>query len=82
MTCVQGTKINSPHYLAKLRAPAGESVYTLVVSQYEKSTTIRYTLRVYSEAPVQLSAVGDLYGEETHHEGQVCVASECDPRTC
>ena len=44
---VQGVKINTPHYLAKLeQVPQGTSTYTVIVSQLESLTTIHYTLRV------------------------------------
>ena len=43
---MQGVKINSPHYLVRLDLPAGDYNLTLVVSQYEKSTTIRYSIKV------------------------------------
>lgn len=43
---LEGTKINSPFYLAKLNVPAGKNQFNLVVSQYEKTNTIHYTLRV------------------------------------
>ena len=44
---VQGVKINTPHYLAKLeQVPRGTSTYTVIVSQLESLTTIQYTLRV------------------------------------
>ena len=44
---VQGVKINTPHYLAKLeQIPRGTSTYTVIVSQLESLTTIHYTLRV------------------------------------
>jgi calpain-7 len=42
----EGTKINSPFYLSKLNVPAGNSRFTLIVSQYEKTNTIHYTLKV------------------------------------
>uniref|UniRef100_A0A4W6DPY2 Calpain 7 n=1 Tax=Lates calcarifer TaxID=8187 RepID=A0A4W6DPY2_LATCA len=46
---IDGIRINSPHYLTKVRlTSAGTHTFTLVVSQYEKQNTINYTLRVYS----------------------------------
>ena len=42
-----GTKINSPHYLVKLRGRRGTK-FTLVVSQWEADSNIRYTLQVLS----------------------------------
>ena len=48
---VQGVKINTPHYLAKLeQVPRGTSTYTVIVSQLESLTTIYYTLRVCTVA--------------------------------
>ncbi|KAM4567400.1 calpain-7 [Fundulus diaphanus] len=45
---IDGIRINSPHYLTKIRlTSAGTHTFTLVVSQYEKQNTINYTLRVY-----------------------------------
>ncbi|XP_010767668.1 calpain-7, partial [Notothenia coriiceps] len=44
---IDGIRINSPHYLTKMRlTSAGTHTFTLVVSQYEKQNTINYTLRV------------------------------------
>lgn len=44
---IDGIRINSPHYLTKIRLnSAGSHTFTLVVSQYEKQNTINYTLRV------------------------------------
>ena len=44
---IQGVKINTPHYLAKLEGIVkGTSTYTIVVSQLESLSTIYYTLRV------------------------------------
>ena len=43
---IDGVRINSPHYLCKI--PIDDKMprkLTLVVSQYEKSTTIYYTVR-------------------------------------
>jgi calpain-7 len=55
---IDGIKINSPHYLCKIRLdPAQPRKYTLVVSQYEKSTTIFYTLRAYCREPFELKSL-------------------------
>eukprot|EP00051_Salpingoeca_urceolata_P016024 m.210933 g.210933 ORF g.210933 m.210933 type:complete len:820 (-) comp18569_c1_seq2:225-2684(-) len=62
---IQGTKINSPHYLVKLpELPAGKHRFTLVVSQYEKANTLRYTLRTFSTASFQFGEVVDIYKHE------------------
>lgn len=58
---MDGVRINSPHYLAKLILPEGsaERDFTLVVSQYEKTVTIYYTLRVYATSPFRLDNIID-----------------------
>ncbi|XP_041366509.1 calpain-7-like [Gigantopelta aegis] len=56
-----GVRINSPHYLCKLVENKGTSLYTLVVSQYEKNNTIHYTLRAYSTCEFSLKQFVDPY---------------------
>ncbi|XP_067649573.1 calpain-7-like [Haliotis asinina] len=56
-----GVRINSPHYLCKLVENKGTSLYTLVVSQYEKNNSIHYTLRVYSTCEFSLKQYKDPY---------------------
>ncbi|GFT07263.1 calpain-7 [Nephila pilipes] len=57
-----GVRINSPHYLCKIVVSPGETTkYTLVVSQYEKTHTIYYTLRAYSTCPFTLSSIPDVF---------------------
>ncbi|XP_073955964.1 calpain-7-like [Choristoneura fumiferana] len=52
---LDGVRINSPHYLCKVVVGAESADrYTLVVSQYEKSRTIYYTLRAYATCPFSL----------------------------
>ncbi|GBN12887.1 Calpain-7 [Araneus ventricosus] len=59
---IDGVRINSPHYLCKMVIPSGgTSRYTLVVSQYEKTHTIYFTLRVYATCPFTLSAIPNVY---------------------
>lgn len=46
---IDGIRINSPHYLTKIKLTSpGTHTFTLVVSQYEKQNTIHYTIRVCS----------------------------------
>ena len=56
-----GVRINTPHYLVKMTENKGTTSYTLIVSQYEKSNTIHYTLRVYSSCPFKFSPIADPY---------------------
>ncbi|TGZ43145.1 Uncharacterized protein DBV15_11908 [Temnothorax longispinosus] len=43
---IDGVRINSPHYLCKIKlGDQSDAKYTLVISQYEKTNTIYYTLR-------------------------------------
>ncbi|XP_050080262.1 calpain-7-like [Anopheles maculipalpis] len=59
---IDGVRINSPHYLCKIRLdPAAERRYTLVVSQYEKTATIYYSLRAYSRTKFELKQLGPRY---------------------
>ncbi|KAL3313367.1 calpain 7 [Cichlidogyrus casuarinus] len=46
-------RINSPHCLLKINASSNsDSDYILMVSQYEKKNTIRYTVSVYSDSQI------------------------------
>lgn len=59
---IDGVRINSPHYLCQMVIKdATPRKLTLVVSQYEKSTTIDFTLRVYSTLSFSLKKIGDPY---------------------
>lgn len=67
---LEGTKINSPFYLAKLNAPKGTTRFTLVVSQYEKTSTIHYTIKVFSSTEFRLSPVPIPYTVEKQLTGE------------
>nr|XP_023013674.1 calpain-7-like [Leptinotarsa decemlineata] len=68
---IDGVKINSPHYLCKIiLGPKSERSYTIVVSQYEKTTTIYYTLRAYSTCPFDLRKIEDPYKFEMKAIGE------------
>ncbi|KAM6967673.1 calpain-7 [Aplochiton taeniatus] len=55
---IDGIRINSPHYLTKMRLTTGGThTFTLVVSQYEKQNTINYTLRVYAGCKFTFSKI-------------------------
>lgn len=58
---IDGIRINSPHYLCKIILSPGARRYTLVVSQYEKTQTIYYTLRAYATCPFSLTKIEDRY---------------------
>ena len=59
----EGIRINSPHYLVKLLDDFASSslVYNLVVCQYEKSTSIYYTLRAFSTSPFTINELKEPY---------------------
>ncbi|XP_012140109.1 calpain-7 [Megachile rotundata] len=62
---IDGLRINSPHYLCKIKLDTNsDSRYTLVISQYEKTNTIYYTLRAYGTCPFTLRKMPQLYKYE------------------
>ncbi|VDQ00447.1 unnamed protein product [Trichobilharzia regenti] len=65
-------RINSPHCLVKMLQDPGTCNYVLLISQYEKSNTIFYTLRVYSTAPFKLSKIIDPYTVSKQVSYQLC----------
>ncbi|KAL3272897.1 hypothetical protein HHI36_014357 [Cryptolaemus montrouzieri] len=68
---IDGIKINSPHYLCKIILQAtSPRKYTIVISQYEKSQTIYYTLRAYSTCPFSLKKIEDPYRYEKQITGE------------
>ncbi|XP_054712227.1 LOW QUALITY PROTEIN: calpain-7-like [Uloborus diversus] len=78
---IDGVRINSPHYLCKILVPQGGTTrYTLVMSQYEKSNTIYYTIRAYSTCPFTLTNIQNVFkykqeiknGEWTHETAGGC----------
>ena len=54
---IDGTRINSPHYLCKIPIQGDCKDYTLIISQYQKTSTIYYSLRVYSVVPFSLKEI-------------------------
>lgn len=69
---IDGVRINSPHYLCKIKLDTqSETRYTLVVSQYEKTNTIYYTLRAYGSCEFSLRKLPNLY----KYEKEVCRAN-------
>lgn len=57
---IDGIRINSPHYLCKIRLdPMHARKYTLVLSQFLKTTTIFYTLRAYCREPFELKSLNN-----------------------
>uniref|UniRef100_A0A182W9E9 Calpain catalytic domain-containing protein n=1 Tax=Anopheles minimus TaxID=112268 RepID=A0A182W9E9_9DIPT len=68
---IDGVRINSPHYLCKIRLdPGAERRYTLVVSQYEKTATIYYSLRAYSRTKFELKQLGPCYSTVENLNGE------------
>ncbi|XP_020286163.1 calpain-7-like [Pseudomyrmex gracilis] len=68
---IDGVRINSPHYLCKIRlSEQSDPKYNLVISQYEKTNTIYYTLRVYGTCPFTLRKIPQLYRYEEEVTGQ------------
>ncbi|GMS89113.1 hypothetical protein PENTCL1PPCAC_11288 [Pristionchus entomophagus] len=66
-----GTRINSPHYLCQMViTDPGPNKFTLLVAQYEKTKTIYYTLRVYSQCQFSLSPIGDQYTVKKKETGE------------
>ncbi|XP_039453732.1 calpain-7-like [Culex pipiens pallens] len=59
---IDGVRINSPHYLCKIRLdPASVRKYTLVISQYEKSATIYYSLRAFCRNKFELKQIDNRF---------------------
>lgn len=68
---IDGVRINSPHYLCKIILNGNETRrYTLVVSQYEKTNTIFYTLRAYATCPFSLKKLENPYTTVKEVSGQ------------
>eukprot|EP00794_Sanderia_malayensis_P003097 gene3097-3563_t len=72
---IEGTKINSPHYLTKMQPSKGTQNYTLVISQYEKYNTIFYTLKVYGTVKFELRPVLDPFTSRKRLTGNWTKAS-------
>ncbi|EFA09011.1 calpain-7 [Tribolium castaneum] len=68
---IDGVKINSPHYLCKIiLSPGSSTKYTIVISQYEKTSTIYYTLRAYATCPFTLRKIADPFKYEQEITGE------------
>lgn len=68
---IDGLKINSPHYLCKIKLDTqSDTGYTLVISQYEKTNTIYYTLRAYGSCEFSLRKIPNYYKYEKELTGQ------------
>ncbi|KYQ58641.1 Calpain-7 [Trachymyrmex zeteki] len=68
---IDGVRINSPHYLCKIKlGEQSDAKYTLVISQYEKTNTIYYTLRAYGTCPFILRKIPQPYKYEKEITGQ------------
>lgn len=50
--------------------------YTLVISQYEKTATLHFTLRVYSTLPFTLRKIGDPYKFKKEFVGEWSVKNQ------
>ncbi|XP_072028710.1 calpain-7-like [Amphiura filiformis] len=68
---IDGTRINSPHYLTKMVIQdKGTTSFTIIISQFEKSNTIHYSLRVFSTSEFKLSKVPEPYTHTKSFTGQ------------
>ena len=67
-----GVRINSPHYLCKLVEEPGTRLYTLAISQYEKSNTIHYTLRVFATCEFSLRKIAEPYVSQYEKQVRIC----------
>uniref|UniRef100_A0A336MHP3 CSON001666 protein n=1 Tax=Culicoides sonorensis TaxID=179676 RepID=A0A336MHP3_CULSO len=68
---IDGIRTNSPHYLCKIKLdPNSSRKYTLVVSQYEKTSTIYYTLRAFSRTKFDLRRLNDVYASKKELTGE------------
>lgn len=68
---IDGVRINSPHYLCKIRMdPTQPKKYTLVVSQYEKTATIYYTLRAFCRDHFELKPLTRVYYQTHQVQGE------------
>ena len=58
---IDGVRKNSPHYLAKIDDDGNDNIYTLLVSQFEKSNTLHFTLNAYASCPIEMTEIVDQY---------------------
>ena len=69
---LDGIRINSPFYLAKLNVPKSvdPKKYTLVVSEYEKTHDITFTLTVHSNLQFKLAPLDADLTFKKHIKGE------------
>lgn len=68
---IDGVRINSPHYLCKIiLTPNSCRKFTLVISQYEKTATIYYSLRAYATCPFGLKKIEEPYRYKKEISGE------------
>jgi len=67
---IDGTRINSPHYLCKIPIQGDCKDYTLVISQYQKTQTIYYSLRIYSVVPFNLKEIIKNFNHKKEIKGE------------
>jgi len=67
---IQGVYINSPHSLVRFDVPPNsQSLYTLVVSQYERIVNLNFTVNAYSTAQFELVELPLKYPVEKKFSG-------------
>ena len=58
---LSGTYINNIHFLSRMNVDPGTHRYQIVVSQYEKTEDLSYTVNVYSTSDISLRSIRSPY---------------------